>query len=613
MSEKYGRYLDVDLSSGKAHDYEIAPEWQEAHLGGRGIAARIILEEIAGPISALSPDNILVFATGPFQGTGLAGAGRHVVMGVSPKTGSVGGSYVGGYFAHELGTSGYDGILLRGKSADPVTVALIDGKLELRSAADLWGKGTGETETILRNRYPNSRVASIGIAGEKLVRMSCIIHDRAHAAGRLGLGAVMGSKGVKAVVVQGGREKPLYDPEQFKKQRVAYARDLMTDDKKRFGEVGTPSVVVPYNVMGILPTKNFQEGVFEGAEAIGGEQLRDEILVGRGSCSGCPIRCKRVVKTSFAGREVIPAYGGPEYETIAALGSLCLNDNIHAIALANQLCNEYGLDTISVGITIAFLMEASEKKKIPNVIKWGDAEAIINLVEQIAHKQGMGETLADGLEAFARNLGVDFHMMIKGVEVPMHDPRGKKGLGLSYATSPRGATHLEGVHDHVLEIDSPSSDIGITRAYDRVSLEDKPAIVKTYEDLWSFTDSLILCIFTVNAVGPDYSYGRVRSLLESAVGISLSAEDMLKIGERNYALLRLCAARAGYTTEDDVLPSRFSTPLPRGGTAGQAISPEEMDTAIKAYYEERGYDGVTPTRDTLYRLGLEQFAGSGDL
>jgi aldehyde:ferredoxin oxidoreductase len=609
MHGSFNRYLSVDLTSGTVKDYEIPSEWQRLHLGGRGIAARILLEELPGRIDPLSPANILIFATGPFQGTGLLGAGRHLVMSVSPKTGSVCGSYAGGYFGHELGRSGYDGIMLRGQAAEPVYLSLIDGEATLHAAAEVWGKGTSETEKILQQRHSGGRVASIGIAGENRVQMACVINDRSRSAGRPGLGAVMGAKHLKAIIVTGDRDKFLFDRDRFVRERAAYAKLFQDEGTKHFGEYGTAGGVTWLSERGILPTKNFQEGVFDHAEAIGGERLHDTILVERESCAGCSIRCKRVVRTAFAGREVLPEFGGPEYETIAALGSLCLNDDLSAISLANQLCNDYGIDTISAGVAIAFLMEASEKGFIDQEISWGDGEAIISLVDQIAHREGIGNRVADGLEAFAKELGADFHMTIKEVEIPMHEPRGKQGMGLSYATSPRGATHMEGMHDTMLSPDAPTPELGVNRSYDRFTLVDKPRVVKIYEDLRSFDNSLILCCLTTRSIGKNYNYPEIRSLLEAVTGVGLSPEEMLKIGERNYALLKLHAARAGYTMDDDGLPKRFAGSLPRGASAGHPIDPKVMREAIEILYRERGYDRLGPTDETLRRLDLGDYIG----
>jgi len=609
MKAVFGKYLDVNLTDRSIGEYPIPEEWWRSHLGGKGIGARILLDELTGKEDPLSPENVLVFATGPFQGTGLMGAGRHAVISLSPKTGSVADSYVGGYFGHELGRSGYDGIIVRGRANSPVYISLIDGKVEIHPAGDLWGKGVGETDQTLRDRHPGARVAAIGIAGENLVRMACIMHDITRSAGRPGLGAVMGAKNLKAIVVRGSTDKPLHDPEQFKAKMASYLRETYDDGAKRFGEYGTINGLTWLSEQGILPTKNFQEGVFDEAEEIGGERLHDTILVDRDTCAGCPIRCKRVVRTEYAGRAVEPTFGGPEYETTAAFGSLCMNADLNVISLANQLCNDYGLDTISAGVAVAFLMEASEKGLIEERIPWGDGEKTIEIVERIAHREGIGDRIANGLEGFAAEIGADFAMTIKGVEVPMHEPRGKQALGISYATSPRGANHMEGIHDTMLAIDRPTPELGIDRAYDRFTLRDKPKLAKVYEDLRSFTNSLVLCAFTVRTTGEHYNFQQVRELLEAASGIALDPQGMLEIGERNYALLRLHAARVGYTTNRDGLPGRFHEPLPRGASAGHPIDQNGFERAITAYYEARGYDRYGPTDATLRRLGLDDLVG----
>ncbi len=606
----FGRYLDVNLSTGSITDYEIPAEWRILYLGGKGIAARLLMEELSGEEKPLSADNLLVFATGPFQGTGVMGAGRHVLMGISPKTGAVADSYVGGYFGHELGRSGYDGIIIRGMSHEPVYLTLLDGRGEIRPAHELWGKGVGEATEILAARHRQSRVAAIGIAGENLVQMACVIHEGSRSAGRPGFGAVMGAKMLKAVVVGPGRDRPLRDRDRFLRERRDYVRNLFDDGMRNFGEYGTARGATWLSEMGILPTRNFQQGVFEQAEAISGERMRDEILVDRAGCAGCPIRCKRVVKATFAGREAVPDLGGPEYETVAAFGSLCMNDNLNAIAVSNAMCNDYGIDTISAGVATAFLMEASEKGLIEETIRWGDAKAIVELIDKIAHRDGIGDKIADGLANFAERIGADFAMTIKGVEIPMHEPRGKQGLGISYATSPRGATHLEGIHDTLLETDVPTPEMGVDRAYDRFALADKPAIAKRYEDLRSFVNSLVLCAFTVNQVGEKYNLPEIRSLFEAETGNALTAQEMLMIGERNYALMRIHAARAGYSLADDGLPQRFFTPLPRGASADHPIDPEVMREAIASYYEKRGYDQYGPTSATLERLGMSDLTAA---
>lgn len=609
MNGVFGRYLWVDLSAGKIEEKEIPERWYELHLGGRGLAARLLLEHVAPGTEAFSPANGLVWATGPLQGTGLAGAGRHVVMAISPKTGAIADSYVGGFLGHELGRSGYDGIFIVGKAPEPVYLLLYAGRAELRPARDLWGKFTAEVDFELKKRHPGVRVAAIGPAGEKLVSQACIIHDRNRAAGRPGLGAVMGAKLLKALAVKGHTEKRLFQPEKFAEARAKFAQELLSDEGTvRFGEYGTARGLTWLSEMGILPTKNFQDGVFALAQEIGGEKLKETILVDRDTCFGCPIRCKRVVQTEFLGQRVLPEYGGPEYETLAAFGSLCSVSDLRAIALANQLCNAYGLDTISVGVAIATLMEAAEKGLIKDQIRWGDGKAVVEWVEKIARREGLGEEIAQGLESWAKKIGADFVMTVKAVEVPMHEPRGKVGLGLSYAISPRGATHLEGLHDTMLEQDQPTPELSVTSRYDRFALEGKARLAVLYEDLRSFVNSLVMCVFTTKEAGPHYNFPRIRELLGYATGMELSPQDMLRIGARNFAILRLYSGLCGYTKAQDRLPQRFHEPLPGGASAGRPIPFELFQKEIDEYYRLRGWDERGPTAETLWALDLSELA-----
>lgn len=609
MNGVYGRYLDVDLSIGGVGERVIPRQWYELYLGGRGIAARLLLDLVPPGTDALAPENVLVWATGPFQGTGLAGAGRHVVMAVSPKTGSIADSYVGGYVGHELGRSGYDGIVVRGQAREPVYLLIVDGRAELRSAGDLWGRLTGDVDVVLKNRHPGVRVAAIGPAGEKLVSQACIIHDLNRAAGRPGLGAVMGAKRLKAIAVRGHQEKPLADRVEFVRARALFAKELMDEGMERFGEYGTARGLTWLSEMGILPTRNFQDGVFDHAASIGGERMKETILVGRETCAGCPVRCKRVVQTSFSGRNVEPSYGGPEYETLAAFGSLCLCSDLSAIALANQICNAYGLDTISVGVAVAALMEASEKGLIEESVPWGSADAVVTWAERIACREGLGDVLAGGLARWAEELGVDFAMEVKGVEVPMHEPRGKVGLGLSYALSPRGATHLEGLHDTMLETDAPTPELGIAERMDRFAIAGKAIAVVTYENLRSWVNSLVLCAFVTRDVGPRYNHPQIRELVRHATGIELGPKEAVAIGERNLALMRLYAGRAGHRPELDRLPSRFHDPLPRGASAGRPIERGAFGVEAETYYQLRGWDRSGPTADRLRALGMGDLVG----
>jgi aldehyde:ferredoxin oxidoreductase len=606
MKGNFGRYLDVSLTDGVISDYPIPEKWYENFLGGRGIGARILFEELQPETAPLDPGNILVFATGPFQGLNIPGAGRHVVMAKSPKTNSVSGSYVGGFFGQELGKSGYDGLIIRGAAESPKYLLLDEGGAEVKGIADLWGMETAEFENEIQRREGEVRVASIGKAGENLVNYSCIIHDRNRSAGRPGFGAIMGSKKLKGVAVKGSEDKSIYDREKLKRLKGEYAKKLASTKENSLGKYGTAGGVLGLNEEGILPTKNFQDGKFAGAEEISGERMADTILVERDTCSSCPVRCKRVVNTEFSGEEVKPEYGGPEYETVAAFGSLCMNSNLDAIALANQKCNQYGLDTISTGNTIAYAMEASERGYLEEDLDWGDPETIVDLVDKIAAREGLGEELARGLEELEDEWGTDFAVEVKGQEVPMHEPRGKKGLGISYATTPRGANHMEGAHDTSLEEEPIAPELGVTKPMSRFQYEGKAEAMKVFEDLRSFNNSLIMCAFTTDMVGKDYSFNKVSEMLEAVTGMGFTTAEMLKTGERNYLMLRILAGRAGYTPEKDYLPDRLKKPLPSGATKGEGFPEEKLGEVLKEYYEERGYDesGV-PNEDKLNELGLE--------
>lgn len=603
----FGKYLDVSLSDGKISDYHVPNEWHRKFLGGRGIAARILLEELEPGVDPLGPDNVFVVATGPLQGLNVPGAGRHLIMSKSPKTNAVSGSYVGGYFGQELGRSGYDGIIVRGASPDPVYLLLKGGKGEIKDGSHLWGLDTADTENAIKEEGKDVRVASIGRAGENLVKFSCVIHDRNRAAGRPGFGAVLGAKNLKAIGVEGFRSKDVFDEEKLKEVRGEFARTLAQTKADSLGKYGTAGGVMALDELGILPTKNFQKGSFAGAEEISGERMYDSILVEQDSCSACPVRCKRVVQAEFDGEKVRPEYGGPEYETVAAFGSLCMNSDLNAVALANQKCNQHGLDTISTGVSIAFAMEASERGLIEEEIAWGDPQKVVQLVDMIADREGFGDRLADGIDRLADDLGVDFAMEIKGQEIPMHEPRGKKGLGISYSTTPRGANHMEGIHDTQLEDGPLAPELGVEEPTDRFDLDGKAGLMKKFEDLRSFNNSLVMCAFTTDMVGEDYSFVTVRKLVNAVTGREIDADKMMRIGERNYLALRVLSAREGHTTWEDRLPKRFEQPLENGPSSGHAIPEEDLEVVLEDYYRLRGYEGYGPGDEKLENLEMDGF------
>lgn len=611
MHGYFGKYLHVDLSTGTLKDYPIPDSWYERHIGGRGIAARILLDLLPPGSDPLGPDNVLVFASGPLQGHKIAGGGRHVVVAKSPKTNAPNEAYVGGFFVHELSRTGYDGLIIVGQADKPTYLSLIDGTPELHDASDLWGKETADTEDVLKERHGDCRVSSIGPAGEKQVIFSCIISDRNRAAGRPGFGAVMGSKNLKAIAVRGHVEREVFDKDLLQKARLEYTGGLArSKDMQAFGKYGTPGGVAYLNQMGILPTHNFKKGTFEKFENITGELLYDDYMIKRDTCTACPVSCKRVVETEYKGQKVDPKYGGPEYETIGAFGSICLIDDLAAISLANQKCNAYGLDTISTGMVIAAAIEATEKGLLDSNLKWGDADAMLDMIDQMAKREGLGDELAKGIKHLADRFGEEVAVHIKGQELPMHDPRGKVGFGLSYAITPRGATHLEGMHDSMLERDEVTPEYGVTKALNRFSWDNKPEMAVLYENMRSFTNSCVLCMFTTVMVGPGYNFPTIRKLVHATTGLDLTPEQVLEIGARNFDLIKILAAREGYTRADDGLHPRLMEALPEGGSADRPIEADTLNEMIDRVYTIRGWDQFGPTDEKLQATGMEDLVGS---
>lgn len=602
MLGTFGKYADVNLNEQTVRDYEIPEDWYVKYIGGRGIAARILLKELPAKVEALSEQNIMVFATGPFQGLNIAGASRFLVMAKSPKTKTMNGSYCGGSFGHILGKSGYDGLIIRGKAEQPVYILIDDGKISIHPAKDLWGLDPKEIEVRLKNEHDKISVTCIGKAGENLVMQSCIMVDCTRAVGRPGFGAVMGSKNLKAVAVCGNQEKPVADKQGLKELRIQFAKDLMTEDwQNLLHDFGTSGVLSMLHQFGILPTKNFQAGQFIDYEQINGQKLVESgLLVSRGTCPGCPVACKRETKGKFNDQEFDPSWGGPEYETIGTFGSFCLNSNLSSICLFNQKCNQYGLDTISVGVNIAYLMEATEKGllKGEDAIQWGDAKAMDSLIEKIAHREGIGDWVAQGVEYLGMRVGdSSFLMQAKGQEIPMHEPRGKLSMAIYYAMTPRGGQHMEGIHDPT----PANPELGLGEN-DRLSWKNKAKIAGDYLNLRSFGNSLILCAFTSDLAGPGYMFPLIRKMLEASTGLAVDTEEMLKIGERNYGLLRLFAEREGYTRRDDDLPSRFKERLPG---SGYYINDKLLQQTIDESYRLYSYGIYGPTNKRLEELEIK--------
>jgi aldehyde:ferredoxin oxidoreductase len=622
-----GKILRVNLTREEMREEVLPEEIARKYVGGRGLAAKILFEELKPGADALGPDNKLVIATGVMPAIPFAGNSRFSVCTKSPLSYAWGESYSGGYMAPKIREAGYDALVIEGAASSPLWLYVNQGKAELRDASKYWGQLTLDTENGIKKELGDinprqTSVASIGPAGEKLVRFASIINDLREACGRCGVGAVMGSKKLKAWACKGNLKPRVHD----EKRLNEYVRQCVTEVKKGpaiqgLHDFGTSGGTDDLNASGRLPTKNFQRGTFEGADKITGETLVSSgFLVGRDTCWACSTTCKRVVEAK-APYEIHRELGGQEYETNAALGSLCLNDDMYAIGKANELCNLYGLDTISTGVVIAFAMEAYEKGLITKEqaggleVKWGSQEAIFTLVERIAKREGIGDLLAEGVWRAAKKIGrgaEEFAMHVKGQELPMHEPRGKRNLGLMYAVANRGATHLEWEHDDTWIPDAVlRPELGLTADYvpERGLLDYGPSkvrIAKIGGDLWSMCDSLTVCVFDIYPIG-GVEHRTLLGILNAATGWNMTMKEYMQVGERALDLTRAFNAREGLTRKDDQLPKRMMEPLPDGQFAGKPFTQEMLDSMLDNLYMLRGWDKKTgiPTKVKLESIGLK--------
>jgi aldehyde:ferredoxin oxidoreductase len=618
-----GKILRADLSTGKVTVEDLDAEVARKYLGGRGLAARILFDEVPAGADPFSAENRIVFALGPLAGTYAPASGRFLVASKSPATEMFGEALTGGFFGHELKYAGYDGIVVEGKASEPVYLHIQDRKAEIRPATHIWGKETLETERILKEELGDTdyKIASIGVAGERGIRFACVMNDTDRAAGRTGLGAVMGAKNLKAVAVRGKGRVRVADPVRFREFALANLAKIKEHPWTggSLGELGTSGGVEELSDGGILPTRYWTAGAYEYADRIGGTAMRDTILIGHRACQACPVGCTRVVRVpegKYAG--VRPEYGGPEYETVAAFGSLCDNNNLEAIALVNQRCNAYGMDTISAGSVVAFAMECFEKgiikeKDLGMRLEWGDPDAIVKLVDMIAAREGFGDILAEGTMRAAQKLGggaSEIAVHVKGLDLGMHEARGKKGLGISYATAPRGADHMEGFHDHAFEGPDAMAELGITEPMSRFSFEGKPKAVFMVENYNSFVNSIPICSFMSLGVAGIHNTEEVTGLLASATGWEdLSLEEEMTIGERNYNLAKAYTARESKGQPQDKLPPRLAQKMTAGASKDETITESDLKKVLKEYYSIRGWTETgCPTEAKLKELGLDDVA-----
>jgi len=599
-----GKIIRVNLTDKKITIEDLNMEDARLYLGGRGLASKILYDEIDPKIDPLSPENKLIFMTGPMTGTYAACAGRFNVVAKAPLTGTIGAANSGGHFGPELKFAGYDGIIFEGKSDTPVYLHIYDDLIEIKSAEHIWGKDVFETtDILLKENEEDARVACIGPAGEKQVLFATVMNDRDRAAGRSGMGAVMGSKNLKAVVVKGTKGINVADKNRFIEATLDARKKIKENPVTGTGgglpTYGTEVLVNILNESHALPTRNWKESYFEDGDKISGEYLTENYLVRNKACFACSIGCGRVVRIPDGKYKGIVA--GPEYEAGWSFGASCGVGDMNAIDKANHVCNLLGIDPITMGATIACAMELYEKGYITKEdlggkeLKFGDAESIIYWTEQTGNREEFGDIMALGSYRMAEKYGhPELSMTVKKQEMPAYDGRAIQGMALSYATSNRGGCHVRGY------MTSPEV-LGIPVKTDPLVTEGKAALLKTFQDLTAVVDSSDICLFTTFAIG----LPEISEMLRGATGLEISDEDVLKIGERIWNLERIFNIEAGFTKKDDTLPERLlKEPVTSGPAKGKVA---ELEVMLEEYYQVRGWneEGI-PTEETLEELSLDK-------
>jgi aldehyde:ferredoxin oxidoreductase len=602
MNGYHGRFLSVDLSSGNIADMPVAENDLKRFIGGSSLSAKLMLDYVKPGMDPLAPENPLVFATGPFTGTAIPMVSRFSVCGISPLTGLWGEATSGGSFPFRLKGAGYDGIFITGKADKPVYLSIEKGRAELRDASHLWGKDSYEAQRAIHAELDNAGVciAGIGVAGETLTRTASIQNDEGRAVGRCGMGALMGSKMLKAVAVSGTMRPALADSaavKQIAEQVVDAVRGHFIS--VAFREYGTLMYMDMGMTLGDVPVKYFQKSIFPSSK-LTGHALRQNYAVENYACMGCVIGCGRTVKD-------VPGIGdvdGPEYETVAALGPLCMNFDWDSILRANYMCNAHGIDTISAGVSIAYAMYLYEKgvltkERAGMEINWGDSEAILKLLDLMIKNEGIGALLSQGTLAMAREFGRDSGeaAQVKGLEMPMHDARAFHGQAVSYATGPRGACHLKGDY-YNLDLGNFVAEYMLLPS-ERHSSEGKAETAAKYQSLKDLYDSLTLCKFSPMTVT------QICNAYQAITGWEMTPADLLKAGDRSIAIKRTISNLLGVTRADDCMPDICMKPLQEGSSAG---SVPDMDRMLKEYYTFRKWDWETgrPSKEALEELDLPE-------
>ena len=600
MTTSYnGKILRVNLTDRTSKVEQLDIDIAKKFIGGRGLGTKILLDEIDPTIDPLSPENKIVIATGPMTGVSVPTGCRYMVVTKSPLNNYVASSNSGGIWGAKLKYAGYDVLILEGKADKPVYINIVEDNLvEIHDAADLWGQATEDTEAALKARHADCSVLNIGPAGENLSLLASVMNDSDRAAGRSGVGAVMGSKNLKAITVTTSRtEIAPHNTENLRSAVLAAHKKIRENPVAGQGlpSYGTAVLVNILNEVGAFPTKNWQKSEFDKAELISGEHMAETILVKNAACHRCPIRCSRVVNI---GSKDIP---GPEYETIWGYGASCEVDDLKAISQANVNCNEMGNDTISVSTTIAAAMELYQRGYITDAdcegvpLKWGSGEAIVKWTERMGRGETeLGKLMAKGSYRLCEHYGVpELSMSVKKLEMPAYDARAIQGIGLTYATSNRGGCHVRG-YTIAPEV------AGIPEKLEMAAIEGKPDWVKLFQDLTAVIDSMGLCLFSSFALGAD----DYAAFLNAATGTEYDINGLLEVGERIYNAERLFNQRAGMKASEDSLPKRLTEePITTGPQKGQLSRVPEM---MEEYYRIRGWDNAFPTTDTLARLGLQE-------
>jgi aldehyde:ferredoxin oxidoreductase len=594
-----GRVGTADLTAGTVTYAPIPEEWARKYIGARGVGVRYVFE--AGPnVDPVGPGNVLCFMNGPLTGTEATMSGRLAVVTKSPLTGTVTDSHHGGWSAARLRWAGFDGLVFKGSSPRPVYAYVHDGTVELRDASDLWGKGVHETIALLKQRHGEDdlSVIAIGQAGENGVRFASWINEHDRASGRGGTGCVGGSKKLKAIVVKAGRNYPrAADREAWRTAHSNALKKIMDEAsitsprKGGLSVYGTNVLMNVTNTIGALGARNSQETHFDGAELLSGEYVKEHYLTDDPTCHACPVACKKEVEIKDGPYKV--KMESVEYEPAWSLGANCGNNDVASVAFMIDRANDYGYDAIEIGQVLSSVMEATQREYIPagEGIAWGDKDRMIEVMRLVAHREGIGNRLADGIEPFARSIGhPEIAMTVKGQATPAYDPRGLKGMGLGYATSNRGACHLRGY--------SPASELGVIGLKtDPLAWQGKGDLLKLLQDIHAFSDSLDLCKFSAFAEGPEEYAEQYRVM----TGIdSFGPEDVLKAGERIYNLERYYNNLAGFREGSDTLPRRFlEEPSNSKGSMGQVC---ELDSMLEEYYRVRGWRNGVVTEEKLREL-----------